>query len=108
MADKFYAPVPHEVLPPANEPEPIIPEFTQPAPITEKDNLDKVMSVDAKLMHESLVGITHAWKHATAIDEICKLALTTAKMIQMRRRLLLMPDAAQTTKSSEGIIIPLD
>lgn len=70
-----------------NDEPPIV--CSEPPAITITDNsLFPVMAEDAKVAKTVLNNLKVAWKQAKTIDQVCKLSLTTMKVLEQRRNLM--------------------
>lgn len=49
----------------------------------------EVIAEDTGIINHSIKAMKEGWRAATTVDEICKLALTTAKLLEARRKLML-------------------
>lgn len=55
------------------------------------DGLAVVAADDLKLLHVALTKIRQLWATPLDVDETCKLALTTTKLLESRRKLMGYP-----------------
>lgn len=76
------------------EDKPLPTERRMDAPVIQKftsisiSDTHKIVNDDLEQMHFILTQVQDAWKVAFAIDDVCKLALTQAKLLEMRRNLM--------------------
>jgi hypothetical protein len=69
--------------------------------IQAESRAEAVMTDDVKAINHSLQQLGKAWRTATTIDDVCKLAMSTTKLLTERRRLMLLsldPDESRTKK----------
>ena len=69
-----------------------------------------VMIDDVSAINHSLVCVGAAWELARSIDDVCKLSITTTKLLTERRRLLLMslePNDDDSRRKGRGPVAPL-
>lgn len=62
---------------------------------------EAVMQDDVRGLNHSLQQVGKAWRTATTIDDVCKLSMTTVKLLLERRRLMLLtlePDESRTKR----------
>lgn len=87
------------------------PNYPTPNPIKEGITPKEVIIEDANQYHGILIQLHSAWNRPIkTVDQICKLALVTSKILTERRRMLLLPDRHVTpdSKTKSGFIPPLD
>lgn len=59
-----------------------------PAVVQIDNNLFAVLAEDARIAKVVLNNLKTAWAQASTVDEICKLSLTTMKVLEQRRTLM--------------------
>lgn len=92
-----------------------------PAVIPVKDlpelNLDKidsdtsesdVITADAKVMTFNIATVAYAVRSAATVDDICKLALTSAKLLEIRRNLLCKPYGYKDKSKNGAFSLSID
>ena len=65
-------------------------------PVIKTDPVD-IIADDLFRLHTLFGYLEHAWQQSESIDEICKLSLTTVKVMEFRRKVVGL-DAAQSSK----------
>lgn len=100
-----------ERLPPDTSTFPTLPALKVPSAIKANDTTKfQVIRQDAEMYHSMFTGLSYAWSQVSSIDEIVKLALTTSKLIQERRKALCLPLGAPADESEKDdrFVLPLD
>lgn len=71
-------------------------------------DFSSVKKTDVLALNYYIKMVGAALPSVTSIDEVCKAALTAGKLLQLRRRMLCMPDAYKGSDSQEALVLPLD
>lgn len=81
-----------------------------PGKIKATDEIEHVKERDLEVIHSCMQGVYNALatNRLMSVDSACKCALTIAKMLEYRRRLLLLPYAAEASNHTQGKVFPLD
>lgn len=95
------------------DPEPerplIIPDVPDVSPIGAVARLQDVIEDDIQIYRVILSNLRKAWEVAIYPDEILRLALGTAKILQMRRQALLLPiEAERGNKAKDRFLESFD
>ena len=99
--------VPTEVTLPPIIPASELPELTLDKVDADTSESD-VITADAKVMSFNLATVAYAVRAATTADEICKLALTSAKLLESRRNLLCKPYGYKDTSKHGAFTLTPD
>lgn len=83
------------------------PTFNAPA-INHASTFEEVKREDIEIANIALQGVALGWQRVFKIEDICKLALTTMKVLESRRKLLCMQYGAESDKRASGVVEPLD
>ena len=85
--------------------EPIIPEGELPVltvdELTSESTESEGITADAKVISYHIATVAYAVRAATTISDICKLALTSSKLLEARRNMLCKPYGYQDPKSGK-------
>lgn len=82
-----------------------------PALITSTSTLQEVTKSDLHHVKRMLTMVSDAASLADSIDDICKVTLTTLKVLEFRRRALNLPlgmEGQSGVKGGKGFLIPYD
>lgn len=67
-----------------------------------------IKAINLKTMQYTFRRIGGAWDQASTIDEVCKLALVTSKMLKERMDFLRMPYGHRDSKEKDTFAVPID
>ena len=70
-------------------------------PATDSEHINE----DAMIMQQLLVNLYSRFAYAAKVDDVCKLSLTTIKLLEARRKLALRPYGAPTSPSGKTLSI---
>jgi hypothetical protein len=93
-----------EIIEAPDEDSPLVcPEHTFDVSIQAESRAQAVMADDVRAINHSLQQVGKAWRVATSVDDVCKLSMTTTKLLTERRRLMLLslePDQGKSTRKN--------
>ena len=73
-----------------------------PTIITPETGLAEVMQDDLRQYQNVLSRLSSCWSAADSVDDVCKLSLTTIKVLEFRRKALLLPSGAQNNNGGNS------
>ena len=71
-------------------------------------DLYQTKKVDVGVMNGLIKGMSIGLKHVKTLDGLCKAALTTAKLLETRRKLMCLPCGGKGSDEQNTYSIPID
>lgn len=97
-----------QVFQPSQDLSPMIPPPLETQGIESASGLYEIIADDVIRFNFLFKSLSIAWSQATTIDEVCKLALTSAKLMEQRRKALLKQWGTINIERGSGWLEPLD
>lgn len=94
-----------------NTPTILPPNTTFPIPCSQDPTtvaLPTQQRLDAMCMQYTFWQIAQAWQEAKGVDDVCKMALVTVKLLKENRDLLGLPNAHKDSNKKEYYVLPID
>lgn len=97
-----FTPQPHEIFPD-------VPPQPRYAPVDGQTTKNAIIKEDSERYNHIFQALDVGWTQVASVDDIVKMAMTTSKIIQDRRKALCLPLGAPSDESDEDrYVLPLD